>query len=103
MDRLSQEWSYQGRYYRPGLTGSPPEASILEDGSCPNISINGFTLNSSKSTMFNVFGNAEPTSVLDNVYETYTYTINGASHTYTIELVNDASTNIIKEMTLTSN
>ena len=78
-------------------------ASILEDGSCPNISINGFTLNSSKSTMFNVFGNAEPTSVLDNVYETYTYTINGASHTYTIELVNDASTNIIKEMTLTSN
>ena len=78
-------------------------ATVLEDGSCPNISINGFTLNSSKITMFNVFGNAEPTSVLDNVYETYTYTINGASHTYTIELVNDANTNIIKEMTLTSN
>lgn len=78
-------------------------ATVLEDGSCPSISINGFTLNSSKTTMFNVFGNAKPTSVLDNVYETYTYTINGASHTYTIELVNDASTDTIKEMTLTSN
>lgn len=71
-------------------------------GGAPNISIRGLSINSTKDSMFNTFGEISPYSVFENDYETYKYSINADGHTYNLEIIVTLNDNKIAEMSLSA-